>query len=256
MEGAGADRDSKRLPPAARLTAWLERWNVNPHLLTLKVTLFVLYGATASLLPYLTIHMQSIGLTVDEISVIYLALPFTTFLSPPVTGYLIDKFGRYKPVVVFTLLLNALCHHSLMLIPQMEMPGDMPAAYVMRHPHTHKVEVWWSPCPSRECPVEEELDMILGSCLDHCTLKPPPSAPPPPLPSPTPPPPPPPLPPPQAPASPASGCTCGMGRADGAGAGANGMAEVQGSSTQKPLHFIMEVDGKTKKKNPARRRKK
>jgi MFS_1 like family len=40
----------------------------------------------ASLLPYLTIHMQSIGLTVEEISIIYLALPFTTFLSPPLTG--------------------------------------------------------------------------------------------------------------------------------------------------------------------------
>jgi len=42
--------------------------------------------ATASLLPYLTIHMQSIGLTVDEISMVYLALPLTTFLSPPITG--------------------------------------------------------------------------------------------------------------------------------------------------------------------------
>lgn len=30
--------------------------------------------------------MQSIGLTVEEIAIIYLALPFTTFLSPPVTG--------------------------------------------------------------------------------------------------------------------------------------------------------------------------
>lgn len=42
--------------------------------------------ATSSLLPYLTIHMQSIGLTVEEIAIIYLALPFTTFLSPPITG--------------------------------------------------------------------------------------------------------------------------------------------------------------------------
>jgi hypothetical protein len=50
-------------------------------------------AATASLLPYLTNHMQSIGLTVDEISMVYLALPLTTFLSPPITGmyfHLID----------------------------------------------------------------------------------------------------------------------------------------------------------------------
>lgn len=46
--------------------------------------------ATSSLLPYLTIHMQSIGITVEEIAIIYLALPFTTFLAPPITGNLQD----------------------------------------------------------------------------------------------------------------------------------------------------------------------
>lgn len=28
----------------------------------------------------------SIGITVEEIAIIYLALPFTTFLAPPITG--------------------------------------------------------------------------------------------------------------------------------------------------------------------------
>lgn len=34
--------------------------------------------------------MQSIGLTIEEIAIIYLALPFTTFLSPPITGKIIS----------------------------------------------------------------------------------------------------------------------------------------------------------------------
>lgn len=114
--------------------------------------------------------MQSIGLTVEEIAIIYLALPFTTFLAPPVTGFLVDKFGRYKPVVIMSLLLNALFHHSLLLIPQQEIPGKMPEAYVMRHPGTGNVEVWWSPCPSRECPDDEQLNIIVDQCLDHCLM--------------------------------------------------------------------------------------
>ncbi|XP_021942576.1 uncharacterized protein LOC110841378 isoform X2 [Zootermopsis nevadensis] len=114
--------------------------------------------------------MQSIGLTVDEISMVYLALPLTTFLSPPITGYLIDKFGQYKFVMVLSLILNAAFHHSLLLIPHMETPGEMPSAYVTKHPETGQFEVWWSPCPSRECPEEEELDMILADCMDHCLL--------------------------------------------------------------------------------------
>lgn len=57
------------------------------------------------------------------------------------SGFLVDKFGKYKPVVILTFLLNALFHHSLYLIPQQEIPGIMPAAYVMRHPHNGNVEV-------------------------------------------------------------------------------------------------------------------
>lgn len=95
-----------------------------------------------------------------------------------------------------SLLLNAVFHHSLMMIPQQEIPGTIPSAYVMRHPETGAVEVnitphthtqllicdkkfiylfyyyqlWWSPCPSRECPEEEEIDIVVDQCLDHCLL--------------------------------------------------------------------------------------
>jgi hypothetical protein len=30
--------------------------------------------------------MQSIGLSVEEIAIVYLALPLTTFLAPPISG--------------------------------------------------------------------------------------------------------------------------------------------------------------------------
>lgn len=160
--------DEEKKPTAFERVCY--KLHVNPHLVMLKVTLFMMYGATASLLPYLTIHMQSIGLTVEEIAIVYLALPLTTFLSPPVTGYLVDKMGNYKPVVILTLVLNAAFHHSLLIIPAMETPGVVPPAYVMRHPATGKVDIWWSPCPSRECPEEDELDLVLTDCLDHCLL--------------------------------------------------------------------------------------
>lgn len=68
------------------------RCGINPNLLFLKISLFVMYGATAALLPYLTIHMQSIGLTVEDIAIIYLALPLTTFLAPPLTGEITSCF--------------------------------------------------------------------------------------------------------------------------------------------------------------------
>ncbi|XP_017769290.1 PREDICTED: uncharacterized protein LOC108557327 [Nicrophorus vespilloides] len=146
-------------------------FSVNKKLIMLKLTLFFLYGANSSLMPYLTIHMQSIGLTVRQISIIYLTLPLTTFLTPPITGFLVDKFGQYKPVVIISFLMTALVHHALFIIPHQEIPGTEPEAYVMRHSRDH-VEVWWSPCPSRECTDEEEINVVLGECFDHCLLKP------------------------------------------------------------------------------------
>lgn len=56
-------------------------------------------------------------------------------------GFLVDRFGEYKPVVITALILNAAFHHSLLLIPHQETPGVMPSAYVMRHPITNSVEV-------------------------------------------------------------------------------------------------------------------
>lgn len=56
-------------------------------------------------------------------------------------GFLVDKFGHYKPVLFISLALNAAFHHSLLLIPQMEIPGAVPSAYVMRHPESGKVDV-------------------------------------------------------------------------------------------------------------------
>lgn len=38
-------------------------------------------------------------------------------------GFFVDKFGKYKPVVILTLLLNAVFHHALFMIPQQEIPG-------------------------------------------------------------------------------------------------------------------------------------
>lgn len=146
-------------------------FKINKNLILLKSTLFFLHGAQSSLVPYLTIHMQSIGLSMEQIGIIYLCLPFTTFIAPPATGYLVDKFGKYKPIVIGCFILTAVLHHSLLFMPQKETPGTVPNGYIIRHPKKMYIEVWWSPCPSRECPDDEELDIVLDYCVDHCLLR-------------------------------------------------------------------------------------
>ena len=42
--------------------------------------------AMAAILPYLTIHMLAIGISIGETAIIYGVLPFTSFIGPPLMG--------------------------------------------------------------------------------------------------------------------------------------------------------------------------
>ncbi|EDX03379.1 GD22887 [Drosophila simulans] len=33
------------------------------------------------------------------------------------------------------------------------------------------IDVWWSPCPSRECPEEPELELAVHQCVDYCLMQ-------------------------------------------------------------------------------------
>ena len=41
---------------------------------------------TAVLLPYITLHMLQIGITIEEVGIIYAVLPFASCLGPPTAG--------------------------------------------------------------------------------------------------------------------------------------------------------------------------
>uniref|UniRef100_A0AAG5CQB0 Major facilitator superfamily associated domain-containing protein n=1 Tax=Anopheles atroparvus TaxID=41427 RepID=A0AAG5CQB0_ANOAO len=126
------------------------RW-INPQLLQLKVMLFLVFGATSALIPYLTIHMQSIGLTVEEVASVYLTLLFTSCLAPPLTGFLIDRFGRYKPVLLSSIVLNLVAHHCIHFIPPRR-------ETVLSHTYSVKL-------------VEDDTSLLVESNLDQCPHK-------------------------------------------------------------------------------------
>ena len=52
-------------------------FTINRSLLPIKLTIFLFSSSAFSLLPYLTIHMTDIGITVDQVAIIYAILPFT-----------------------------------------------------------------------------------------------------------------------------------------------------------------------------------
>ena len=47
---------------------------------------FYFLALTAVLLPYITLHMRQVGITIEEVGIIYAVLPFASCLGPPTAG--------------------------------------------------------------------------------------------------------------------------------------------------------------------------
>ncbi|XP_068215277.1 major facilitator superfamily domain-containing protein 6-A-like [Palaemon carinicauda] len=90
----------------------------NENLILLKVLLFTFYGAFGCLMPFLTVHMTSIGLNIKQITWINSALPLTSLVGPPLVGMLADRVGRYRLITVICMLLSASLHTALLFVPR------------------------------------------------------------------------------------------------------------------------------------------
>lgn len=76
---------------------------INVPLIPLKIILFAWYAAGACLLPYMTLHMKQLGLTMAETTVVYAILPIIQLLGTPIAGFMADKTGNYKSVLLLSL---------------------------------------------------------------------------------------------------------------------------------------------------------
>ena len=94
-----------------------EFFKINWKLVPLKLLIFFESSATCSLLPYLTIHMKDIGISIDHIALIYAILPFTIFIAPPFVGYLADKMGSFTRVLFIMFLGTGVFHSVLLFVP-------------------------------------------------------------------------------------------------------------------------------------------
>jgi MFS_1 like family len=46
----------------------------------------LIIAATTTFLPYITLHMIQIGITIEEVAIIYAILPFASCVGPPIAG--------------------------------------------------------------------------------------------------------------------------------------------------------------------------
>lgn len=86
---------------------------INVPLIPLKIILFSWYAAGACLLPYMTLHMKQLGLTMVEMTAVYAILPIIQLFGTPIAGFMADRTGNYKSVLLMTL---SICIGTTLLI--------------------------------------------------------------------------------------------------------------------------------------------
>ena len=90
----------------------------NKSLFPLKLAIFFYCASAFCILPYLTIHMKDIGISIEHIALIYAILPFNSLVSSPLVGFLADKLGNYTRVLIVTLLGDAVFYSLLLAVPK------------------------------------------------------------------------------------------------------------------------------------------
>ncbi|CAG2102740.1 unnamed protein product [Medioppia subpectinata] len=103
---------------------------INKQLFPLKLILFFWFGAAACLLPYMTIHMRQLGITVEETAIVYTVLPITQVIGPPIAGFIADKLGNYKIVLIVNLIITIITSVGIMFVPS---SGDPDAPQSKTH---------------------------------------------------------------------------------------------------------------------------
>jgi PPP family 3-phenylpropionic acid transporter len=71
----------------------------NRQTLPFKAFYFVVYAALASLLPYLTVYYESLGLSGQQIGTLAAIPPLVTFFSAPLIGAITDVSQRHKVIL-------------------------------------------------------------------------------------------------------------------------------------------------------------
>ncbi|GFS91145.1 MFS_1_like domain-containing protein [Nephila pilipes] len=102
---------------------------INKQLLTLKISLCLWLCATSALMTYLTLLLKQRGLSLEEISIIYLAAHVIQFFCGIVCGVIADKVRKPVSLVILSILFSCAGALCLAFSPTIAETVDKPQVF-------------------------------------------------------------------------------------------------------------------------------
>ncbi|XP_076031168.1 major facilitator superfamily domain-containing protein 6-like [Oratosquilla oratoria] len=162
------------------LSVALKRWRrrfvadfVTREFIPLKVLYFLVYGGSMTLFPFITLHMRSLGITEEELAIIYAFNPVIALIGPPLTGMLADRIGNFKVFLSFWMTCSGMAALAFMAVPvgriQHKLPLDLPLELSCPSgvQNIHPEGIYFSAAPPYECDLRnstEEVQVALVRC--------------------------------------------------------------------------------------------
>lgn len=99
----------------AAVTCWGDF--VNPKLVPIKLTFFIIMGATQCVAPFTTLLLRALGLTLQETGFVFTIGPIIPVFAPLVAGVIADKIGNFRCILVFTVALSGFVSLIYLAVP-------------------------------------------------------------------------------------------------------------------------------------------
>jgi hypothetical protein len=98
------------------------------NLITLKLVLFIFYGALGCLFPFLSMHMLDVGLNRSESRIISIVAPLVSLIGPLIVAPIADRLttrkgatGKHLRIIAaITMILGAILYAILLCVPNLE----------------------------------------------------------------------------------------------------------------------------------------
>uniref|UniRef100_A0A023GLB0 Putative transporter n=1 Tax=Amblyomma triste TaxID=251400 RepID=A0A023GLB0_AMBTT len=101
--------------------------HLNWGLLFPKANFFFLYGASAIILPSISVFGRELGLGAASIGLVLTVAPFVIFLLRPLIASISDKLQKVTPVLISVILLEAVCVLLVSSVPRREVSSEQDA---------------------------------------------------------------------------------------------------------------------------------
>ncbi|GFS57311.1 hypothetical protein NPIL_508521 [Nephila pilipes] len=132
-------------------------FQVNKRLLPVKAHYFLLNGAHAGVVPFITVYAKQMGISADAMGIILAILCCFTVVSRPLLGSLVDHLQKMKLVLMTLVLIDISADMGLNFIPSAEM--NSPTTSLFCHQNITYLAQYRKNC-----------DAKFSSCAKDCIL--------------------------------------------------------------------------------------